>query len=238
MMRKVISVLKRLMPLFGILFLGVASVLFLQSDFLKVKKIDCKTQYGPCNEEETGQLSTFLNQNFLFLQTPEISTAFRKDFRIRKVYVQRIFPSQLIVFLEKRKPLVALRMEGMPEKEEFLLDKEGMVVGLSESSALPLLETGERKDIVVGERADPSLVDASKLLYLTYRLGLTSDRLVGSLERGLFTISIGDTQIFYPLERNPKISAGALQLIWTKSRIDGKLPKSIDLRYSNPVLIY
>lgn len=231
--------LSRLYPFFYILLFGAllaGAGRAARSDFVKVRSISCKTQYGPCIPAEEERLQKFVGENILFLKTGEVRAAFGDYFLIREAYAQRVFPNKLAVFLERRKPLTAIETKGA--EGVFLSDRDGVVLGFEKDSALPRLVIDNASGMTVGERAESNIIAASQLLYLTYKLGVVGDTLRGELVGDSLKIDLGGTAAYFDLAKDPRVSIGALQLILARAKVDGKLPKVADLRYSNPVLTY
>lgn len=220
--------------LFLVLILG--GYLLSLRELREVREISCKTQYGPCRSEEQEKLRQFVGEDIIFFNSTDVKEIFSGDFRTRDVYVQRVFPGKLNVFLEKRKPFMGVRLEGFKDEGVFLIDREGVVLEFTRESPLPEVITKEEK-IIVGERLTDGILAATKVVFLAHKLELV-DKVTGMIEGNTVVIDLGGTKVDLPLDKDPGVLIGALQLIMTRSRIDGKLPRSIDLRYSNPVLSF
>lgn len=221
------------LPLF---LLFAAGALVYRGQLFSFQAFSCKSQFGPCSAQEEERIKNFLGRSLFFLDTGEVEEVLSNDFSVKGVYIQKVIPNKLNVFLEKRKPVVAVSVLGF-EEGVFLFDRDGVVLGFVESSALPLLKVGKDEHLVVGQKVSEKLSTASKILYLTYKL--EADKPVkGELQDGRLLVETQSVDVYYPLDKDPRVLVGALQLILVRSRIDGKLPKSIDLQYSNPVLIF
>lgn len=216
-----------------LLILAIGVALLGRSGAVWVTSISCSTQYGPCSGEEEEKLQEFLGKNIFTLSGGEVKERFLGDFTIRQVLVEKRFPANLRVVLEKRKPLVALRSKSLAQDGVFLVDRDGVILDFVEQSPLPHLTDGG--NFVVGGNVDDKFLQAVTLLSLTFKAQQST---LGEVQDDFMTVKVGETEVRYSLERDPKVSVGALQLIMTRSRIDGKLPKTADLRYSNPVLTY
>lgn len=210
----------------------------LKSQLFNFQSFSCKSQFGPCSRQEEEKIEAFLGQNIIFLNTSQVKGAFRQDFMIRDVFVQKVIPNKLSVFLEKRKPIVAVTVADSGQNGVFLVSREGVVLEFVENSALPQLQVKQGVHLVVGEKVSEEIVSACKILYLTYRLNPEGTRIRAEVSDKELLIGLQDSIVRYPLDKDPQVLVGALQLILVRSRIDGKLPKSIDLRYSNPVLVF
>ncbi|MDO8503154.1 MAG: hypothetical protein Q7S60_00540 [bacterium] len=222
----------------AILFLLIgAPLILLRGSISTIDMIRCKTQYAPCDETDEGKLKEFYGQNLFLLSGRRVESRMKADFQNRSVSVQKVFPKELVVILDKRKPFVALEKEGLAGV--FLLDQDGVVVSFVNKSSLPILVLWKDANLTIGEMVEEKIKQAALLLFMTNR---TQQGNVGDYENqkdDFFTVLLpNNVKVYFPLGRDPSVSIGALQLILTRSRIDGKIPGSIDLRYSNPVLRY
>lgn len=220
--------------IFGpILLVVVLLLLLLKSPIFSITNIKCTTQYSLCSDQDQLILKTFKGENLIFLNSSDVESKITKSFANRKIVVQKVFPGTLTVFLERRKPVVAVK----PDQGQFLVDNDGVVVEYAQASALPtVILTSNKSPLVVGESVDENTLQAIKIMELVYKSqninqgSLQDEELDITLQNGIL--------VKFPLDRDPKALVGALQLITARIRIDGKVPKSIDLRYSNPVLSY
>lgn len=217
-----------------LLTLAIAFAFLVRSEALLVTSISCSSQYGPCSGKEEEKLQKFLGENIFTLSGEKIKELFSGDFTVRQVLVEKRLPGKLRVVLEKRKPLVALRPKELSQEGVFLVDRDGFILDFTRQSPLPHLVL-ESDDFVVGKKVNDKVLQAVTFLALTFKAQQATS---GQLGDDFLTVKVGETEVRYSLERDAKVSVGALQLIMTRSRIDGKLPKTADLRYSNPVLAY
>ena len=153
----------------------------------------------------------------------------------RKVVVQRVFPETLVLILDKRKSMVALKV--LNSESLLLLDKDGVVLEFVENSSLPTITVQEQiLGLSIGQKLENKFTNAAMVFYLTYKTqGIKGSVLAQKTLR--FELSDGPV-VLYSLDKDPQTSVGALQLILSRSRIEGKLPKIIDLQYSKPVVRY
>ncbi|MDO8452608.1 MAG: hypothetical protein Q7S79_02550, partial [bacterium] len=137
----------------------------------------------------------------------------------------------------KRKPVVGAKIVNKDTPGYFFVDKDGIVVGFSQNSSLPVLNynSGEH-NLVVGKTADDSFKEAVKLLNsLSYNFNIQVGSLEGSTLHALLPENI---KVICPLDKETSVLSGSLQLILARSKMEGNLPRVIDLRYKNPVLTY
>lgn len=201
-----------------------------------VKKIDCKTQYGPCLEEETKLFQRFLNQNLFLISNDQVKRELLQDPKNAFIFVQKVFPNVLLVSIERKRAYVGIRKNSLT-KNIFLTSKDGVVVALVENTPLPILEVADTfPNPQVAETIPENAVKAAKILYFAYK---GQEAKIGFLEKDTLRVLLKDGPVVYfPVDGDPEILAGALQLTLSRSKMQNILPKEIDLRYSNPVLRY
>ena len=219
--------------------LAIITLIFLaRSEHVLVKGYNCKTQYGPtCDKKDTDILQGFVGTNFFTLNLKTLESDLKTNFVNEQVAVQRVIPGKINAFIVKRKPIIGAKMIDKEAPGYFLVDKEGVVISFVPDSALGILNYRQAEhNLVVGAMADEKFKKASQILYSNLRsFGAKDARLEGNLLKVTLPEEI---VVNYPLDRDILELSGALQLILTRSRIDGKLPREIDLRFKNPVLTY
>ncbi|OGY12665.1 MAG: hypothetical protein A3F61_02865 [Candidatus Blackburnbacteria bacterium RIFCSPHIGHO2_12_FULL_41_13b] len=217
----------------GFLILCFLFVVFLQSPFFAIKNVHCKTQYGPCSKLDEEQFASPLGENFFFYNTQALAESLKKTFLNRTVYVEKVFPGHLSVSIEKRKAIVVIKLsEG---QDLYLVDIDGEVIDRVAQSFLPTLTLKDGK-LEVGQRLNEENLQAAKIFHLVFKADNIRQ---AKVEDKKLVVQTGDAiTVYFPINRDPQALVGALQLILTRSRIEGKLPKLIDLRYSKPILKY
>lgn len=226
--------IKKLLVPIIILFLSLLIYKIATSESFAIANIACKTQYGPCEKVYEDSLRDFLGANLFLLPADQVKLEFANEKKIKEVFVEKIFPAKLSVYLKLRKPVLALAKPGSPPGF-FLVDEEGLVLEYKESSFLPkVFLPGTVRYLVVGERVE-GISGLTELLYLSFKISEFEKAEVGDEEVKVF---LPQSLVFFPKEKDPRVLAGSLQLILARSRIDGKMPAEIDLRYTNPVLRY
>lgn len=219
-----------------ILILGIA--LFLQKNFLTkilpVKNIICKTQYGPCENEDYKLVDRFYGESLMLVSETKIREEVLQNFKNESVVVHKIIPNTLSLIVEKRRAYAAVTKDGLGG--DFVISRNGSVLSFVQNSALPILNLGpEYKNPVVGENVTEEITRSLRIVYLTSKI-----REVGkaTLSQSRLTIDSEGTTIVYPEDGDPEILVGALQLIVSRAKMESKMPVNIDLRFKNPVLKY
>ncbi|MBI2590607.1 MAG: hypothetical protein HYW33_01870 [Candidatus Blackburnbacteria bacterium] len=226
---------------FFVCFLFFVSFLarFPLANFVTVDNIVCKTQYGPCDQQDLELASRFIGKNLFLVTSAEVGEMLSGSFKNNKVFVSKYFPDTLSLVIEKRKGFVAVSKPDVGSGF-FLVSSDGTALSYEESSALPKLVLSEEVAMpVVGGKVDQDLINAGKTLSLL-RLGQNVSTADFSKEGLAVSINWDSSSISvtFPANGDPELLTGALQLILSQAKMDGKIPKVIDLRYKNPVLRY
>lgn len=212
-------------------------ILIFQTNLLKISETSCKTQYGPCDPNDEKIISKIQGQSLFFADTGNLAKELGNDFKNRNIFVQKIFPKRISVFVEKRKPQVAFKLSDSQTPGFFVVDEDGVVLGRVSNTPLPTITLNNKDDtLVVGEHLTTREKNAANFVYMTFR---SRGQASGFVENDFVSVVIEEgITVYYPLDGEPAVSVGALQLILNRSKIDDRLPKEVDLRYSNPVLRY
>jgi len=213
-------------------FLILLLAIFLPRFFIKVK-IDCRTQYGGCPGEVIDQIIPFEGKN-MFYANRELKKKLKSNFIISAFSVQFKLPNILRVDLIIKKPIFALR--SVTAGTLALVDKEGMILALSEETILPEVSVnGELPG--PGERVADTHLLALELMQGVYKMYQTR---TSTIEGDTLLVELpGSIRVIFPLvDADREMLLGSLRLIYSgiKSGEGGALYSQIDLRYKNPVL--
>lgn len=225
---------KKLFIYLVVLLLPILIFVIYKSNLFSIEEVDCKTQYGPCLQEDIAKVQKHIGKNIFFLSKDKVKEVLSQDTMNRKVVVQKNFPWELKVRIEKRKPIVAIT--NQQQLLYFLVDRDAIMLEPVEKTFLPTLLVRKKAEYHVGDYLGEDVKNAVQILYLT-----TKNEVINStiLENKSITFELDQgLLVIFPLSKDPQVLVGALQLILSRSRIEGKLPKVIDLRYIKPVLTY
>ncbi|MBI3289937.1 hypothetical protein HYZ78_00905 [Candidatus Microgenomates bacterium] len=198
---------------------------------IKVSKIFCRTQYGPCPESYREKLIPFVGKPLYRVNGGEIKKTFYAVEKVGEVRVLKHFMGELDVVIEVSKAGVAVQA-GDDTSKIWLVTLDGTIVGQTTQSSLPKLIV--RSGRVSPE--DPNFVLAVRLTELFARARkVDSAEIVG---QDLMVATEG-IQVIMPLVgHDPQVLVGSLQLILAQGTISGKRPVKIDLRFKNAVVTY
>lgn len=222
-----------------ILLLIVGFFLFFKSDFFKVKEIDCQKDNFPC------QKGSFLNeirgQNIFLINTASLikkieeETLSTKDIKIKKQ-----LPAKIILEIISREPLVALTLE---KKAWFLIDEDGVVYNkiFTEPKDIPIIVISKELEIYVyvGQKiSDDALIKVVSLVKELKRAFISFDYIILADKELVNVYLTGSITATFSTKKLISSQVDSLQFILRQSKIEGKIPEAIDLRFTKPVLKY
>ena len=222
------------------LIVSFVGLFFVIPKKLKIKKIVCQSQFGPCSASVLGSIDKIengeknLNDVKKELQGILSSSALVSDYSL---HFQ--FPNIVEVNLLERKPEYAIKAKDTDS--HALIDKEGHVIYFQDLTGLPVLITTEPPPNV-GEVVSDKTFFALEILY-----GMFSSYQVreGKIENESLVIELSQgPKVIFPLEGEKDILLGSLRLVLSKLNNDGQDSKIenvsgasiIDLRFKNPVI--
>jgi hypothetical protein len=222
---------KKLIGLIAV-FLPVLA-LIVSPFFVKVTKVECSSQYGPCSQDIAANADKIVGKS-LFSAKANIKKELANNFEVERFTTQYNIPSILKVFVVIKKPSFALKNETMGVVD--LVDWEGNVVAQSSGSSLPTVKTDN--DIAKpGEKVSESELIALKLIAGVYQMYQVSE---GRIEgESLRIVLPSGLRVIFPIQSgtDADLLLGSLRLVESKIESDspGKYGE-VDMRYKNPVL--
>ena len=149
-MKKSINTLILLVLLAGMMFFGKR---FIDTDYFKVQEVLVEGQSKLLKQDIVTQLEQMKGKNIVYLNTDEIEKLIKKDVRVKKVSVKKLFPSKIVVTLEEREPYVYVKKGD----ETFLADKDLNIYG-------DILEEPSKNIPVINYTSDESLNEIKIIL--------------------------------------------------------------------------
>ena len=149
-MKKSINTLILLILLAGMMFFGKR---FIDTDYFKVQEVLVKGQSKLLKQDIIVQLEQMKGKNIVYLNTDEIEKLIKKDVRVKKVSVKKLFPSKIEVTLEEREPYVYVKKGD----ETLLADKDLNIYG-------DILEEPSKNIPVINYTNDESLKEIKTIL--------------------------------------------------------------------------
>jgi len=230
---------KILKILFFLIFLGGVAFIVFKSGFFTVRKITCQWEKDSCPPEIWHELTSLtFGKNLIFLKKEEIRKKFLNTYHIVKnLKIKKVLPNKLVFELEKRKEVAVLGFEAT--KDFFLVDEEGVVIKKENDPLLPLILLSEQLSLNVGQQVPQrEIVEAIKFL-TTLRLNLLEPKIAKITSPYSLTVWLKDgEEVVFSLKKEIQVQVDSLQFILSRSKIEGKGIKKIDLRFDKPVVSY
>ncbi|KKU28416.1 MAG: hypothetical protein UX80_C0001G0042 [Candidatus Amesbacteria bacterium GW2011_GWA2_47_11b] len=168
----------------------------------------CITQFGPCPP------------NYL---TARKLTAYPEIKSVKNTYR---FPFTRQINVQLRTPLGTV---GTPDQTTvWVTDDAGVIFSQTTNLSLPLLVLS--REFKLSDQLTTPEIQALKILGSAGHL--STSRLIGQLSGSDVTFTVNATQVLM------NAPSSSLQELLTRSRIDGKLPHKIDLRFNRPIVTY
>lgn len=213
-----------------IAILLVLAGLLLAARRLKVEKIVCRSQFGPCSETLLQSLAKFRGVP-AFEVIGSAKKTLSLDRKVSKFRVRYLFPETLAIDVVERKAEVALGKQGFDGY--VLVDKDGYVLAVEKNTSLPIINVMDNQNInfLPGTKISDNLFFAEKLMkyiFTLYSVKLAvyyGDRVEAKLNSG--------QKVIFPISGDVEVLIGSLNLILSRGEIR---MGEIDLRYKNPVI--
>ena len=190
-----------------------------------------QVQGDPKGYVTTDIRQDLLGQNILTASPPNLSKI-ASGSAIEKITLQKSFPGSVTAIVTYRTPLYSWQTS----RGRYLVDATGLAY--TNAASEPVIEvTDLTSSIGLGEK-----VDAWKIAILAQLMQATSGTysvLTTSFSGvSLTAVLTSGTQVYLSGSGDLNQIRSALQLILSKAKIDGRLPRTIDLRYQQPVVTY
>ncbi len=249
---------KSWLKLVAFLILTCSIFYFLKSSFWSVKKVECFLDGQPCPEEIFNQLNILsLGKNLIFFPKQNAILSIKQsNSHISIIEIKKRIPNRLLFNLQVRKAVVAvgikltladqatasasLEDESISLSGDFyLIDNQGVVLDkTTDSQDLPLIILGSDPFLVKGDVFDDS-VRKTVELFSGLRLRLLETLLIEISSLREAKIRLKDSVlVLFNLTKEIENQLDSLQLILSRSKIEGKQIKKIDLRFDKPVIGY
>lgn len=206
---------------------------------IKVREITCQNQYGHYNQDLKEDLEKARGLD-LISAWGLVKETLSKNLLVKDYSIQFKLPASLEVYFIERKAKFALA--NRLTEQTALIDKQGRVITLSDSTALPYILTDQQL-LSPGEKVENNILFSLEILfdiYSSYQVKtayLLRDGLLIELDRGITVV--------FPQEGDKQILLGSLSLILNQlnsADVNSKIESidvnkaTVDLRFKNPVI--
>lgn len=199
-----------------------------------MNSISCSDQFGECNANLNSELSILLGKDIIDAKA-DIEKILEDKVYIKSYSIYYNFPDRLEINIIIRKPKYSI----FNRENYMMIDNEGTILELKDSSALPTI-FHENRFLNVGEQVTSNELFSLELLYdieSIYKI----QKAVYNKNKLDLTMIDGRTVIL-PVEGDKKVLIGSLVLIidslnnteFKSENVENV--QIIDLRFKNPVL--
>ena len=250
---------KRLLKILGFILFLVLIGFWLKSDFWQVKKVDCQFNQLNCNAEIASKVRDLsLGRHLLFFPRQLVTDKIKENYsQVHFVKIKKRLPDKLSFELTSRKPVAALARELFSEPEAtlsgelkkpkfsltgtyYLIDQERVVIQkVDDNPNLPLILIKNELQLKVGEKITQEEVQKTMEILVGMKLRLLEPKLTRIVSLGEIEIWLeNEILVLFNGQKDIGVQLDSLQFIYSRSKIEGKQIKKIDLRFDKPVVLY
>lgn len=203
----------------------------------KVKSIDCRLNQYPCPPDLEPVLVPLIGQNIFSLNPAAVTRQLAAfDPTLTGTDIRKILPARLKIGLVRRQPVGRVKLQ--PSGEEFYVDKSGFVYRLPAGSAADGVEVLWPDSIPLTEGQTVLSQNLAQLLNTlsVYFVGVS--QVIRQSEAVYLIKTASGPEALLRADGELAPAVGSLQYILTNLKIGEPVPKTIDLRFDKPILIY
>lgn len=209
----------------------MAYVIVSAPKLIKITKINCVSQYGPCYQKVDEVLDSLENNNFFQVRS-KLEEKLGQNLYVESYKYNLRLPQTIDVEIKERKSQTAV-VKQSEITSFYLMDEGGLIIEKVDSSILPTLLIKQDINFSIGDKLPESVIFAAAVLK---QVSSVYNIKVASLNPdGIEVEQIDGKTVIFPLTGELDELFGGLSLIL--SRLNSELNVSkIDLRFKNPVL--
>lgn len=204
------------------------------SGFLKVGKVECYTQFGTCRQEIASTLAWLKNYPILRpLPGKLIKIKLAVFSEIKNISIYRRLPGTVVITISLRTPIGVVGSAVLGAWT--VADDTGFLYQSSVTDAYPVLIMEQPPALRSYLKKDA----LTALEYLSRISGFTGQKISGTISNGSLVATVSNqTQAIIGLDIPSEKWYPSLQLILNRSKMKGKMPRTIDLRFDSSVITY
>lgn len=169
------------------------------------------------------------NQNIFLIDESHVQTTLKKNPLVKDLTFSKSLPNSITVTVTFRDPTFSWQGKN----GVFLVDDSGFVFQSGPGAGLPTVISQNK--LILGQSLPSNLISrVSQVLKGTQPYFVSINTQPTAY---LVALTGGTTATFDPTA-DLDLQSQALQLILAKAKIDGKLPRTVDLRFPKPVVTY
>jgi cell division protein FtsQ len=203
------QLLSKFEGLFGVLFLLLAGLIFLNSDLFSIKKVEVTGNQGISTEDILFEAQISRYKNIFQVDRSKMCRAILKDLRIASVEVSRNFPSSILITVRERNPCCFFLFAD----NLLIVGEDGVVMGVKNEDdpvKLPIISGVKLPPVKVGQKIEGS----------QFRIALEILKLADeNLRQALSEINLKNGELYLDLPNSKatiKVELGDLEEIEKK----------------------
>lgn len=222
---------------FLIVFLTLlSSFLFLRTDIFQIKVLDFNFEELADEALVRQQIAeNVLARSIFFLNVTAVEQEIKGTFpTVNSIAVEKHWPDRLFISVKVRQPLAIIEDKN---KAQFLVDQEGLLFRQAAKEPLPVIRLGEDFEGAVGMRLvvdEQGIVSYLKTLELVSSKGLKSKGIY--LRSRTIELQLTKTRVWLSTEGSIEQQLELLTQILQRLKLQGRTPKSVDLRFERSVV--
>lgn len=235
--KRIVFVLKNIVIILAAISLFIGIIFLYKSSFFRISIIDCKKNNFPCKKE----LSFFeeLRGNIIFLaKTTKLAKQLEEQLlTIREIKIKKQLPNKVFIEIIPRTKFVSITND---EENWYIVDSDYFIYQLvfEKPNDIPLIKLKDKSHkLYLGQQVNNNqilraieLIRAIENSYLSYREIIVA-------ESRTINLQLDDSLIAsFSAAKNIQTQVDSLQFILRQSKIEGKTPAFIDLRFDKPVI--
>jgi len=239
--------------------------LFFKSNFLRIQKVECFFDGQRCsNQVWAGVFEILKGKSSVSISQQSFLSALKEKYPyVRNAEIEIRSPRAVVVKLEKRvaignfvfisdfplftqlplKPSLELKkISGLTGYPNWQVDENGVIFSSNQANnQLPLILLVPEKAVKVESGAQIQSYFQADIINLLIHLAESSlqpDTVIVSEEKNIAGIISSGWEALISTEKEIVFQVDSLQLILGRAKIEGRLPKLVDLRFNKPVVSY
>jgi len=234
-------------PVSTILIIVLATLsifLFLRTDIFQVKALEFEfpAEGGSASGGELDEAlvrqrisEEVLARSIFFLDTGKVEQEIKDSFlTVSAVSIKKEIPDRLLIRVSVRRPLAVIADKN---KVRFLVDQEGLLFRQAAGEDLPVIELSEDFEGAVGVKLaidERGIASYLQTLDLVSEKGLKTKAIY--LRSETIELRLTKTTVWLSADREIAEQLELLTEILKRLKLQGRTPKSVDLRFERPVV--
>ena len=219
----------------GLILAVILFFIVFKGDFFIIKKLECRVDENWCRPDEEKYFLSVLGQNIFTVKiTEKLSSLGEEGAYLKDLRIERRLPDKVIVQLKKRS---AVAQAAHDYNSYYIFDETGTIFSQTEKdSSLPVVLLFTEFPLKKGIKSS-DLEQIYQLIKYLRQYGIAvSDYILGS-DYSL-SIKTNDLEVLFSLDKDIKKQVASLQVILSRSKIEGKVLNRLDLRFEKPVAVF